>query len=671
MPRDFSAREERTSSRDVDEASRGVTEEMAALRAIVEGTAHSTGAEFFRTLVRHLARAVDAQYAFVAEFTSLDNDMQVRTIALWAKDRIADNLEWMLAGTPCEDVVRGALCHHPSGVRQTFPSDRLLIDLGIESYLGVPLVNPQGKILGHLAVFDERPMPEEPRKLLIFRIFAARAAAELSRLRLERELRESEQRFRDLYEEAPIAYVKEDHESRFISANRAALRILGIKPEEAPGLVGMSLVPKTPDAQRRAKEAFASIGRGAETSGVVLELRRKDNGEPVWIERWSKPEAGGKYSRTMFLDITERVLAEQEGARLAAQNLYLQEEIKSVHNFDEIIGQSTALLESLDQVKRVAKTDTSVLITGETGTGKELIARAIHSVSHRHDKPLIKLNCAALPSALVESELFGHEKGAFSGAISRRVGRFELAHGGTIFLDEIGEVPLDVQVKLLRVLQEREFERVGGTDSIKVDVRVIAATNRNLLKAIREGKFREDLYYRLNVFPIALPPLRDRKGDVPLLVQFLVARFAARVGAPIESVGKATMERLEQYSWPGNIRELENVLERAVILSNGPTLEIEPEVFAAATAERAAAADPLNPLVGEPDQLTASGGPESQPAETLESNERNHIQATLEKTGWVIDGPHGAAKILAMHPNTLRSRMKKLGIARAPRPGQP
>ena len=268
-----------------------------------------------------------------------------------------------------------------------------------------------------------------------------------------------------------------------------------------------------------------------ETRGVVVELRRKDDGKPVWIEIWAKPEPGGKYTRTMFLDVTDRVLMERERARLAAENVYLREEIKSVHNFEEIVGQSPALLDALEKVNRVAKTDATVLITGETGTGKELIARAIHSASHRRDKPLIKVNCAALPAGLVESELFGHEKGAFSGAISRRVGRFELANGGTIFLDEIGEVPLDVQVKLLRVLQEREFERVGGTNPIKVDVRVIAATNRDLAKSIREGKFREDLYYRLNVFPIALPPLRDRAGDVPLLVHFLVARFAARVGS--------------------------------------------------------------------------------------------------------------------------------------------
>jgi transcriptional regulator with GAF, ATPase, and Fis domain len=268
---------------------------------------------------------------------------------------------------------------------------------------------------------------------------------------------------------------------------------------------------------------------------------------------------------------------------------------------------------------------------------------------------------------LVESELFGHEKGAFSGAVSRRVGRFELAHGGTIFLDEIGEVPTDVQVKLLRVLQEREFERVGGTNPIKIDVRVIAATNRDLAKSIREGKFREDLYYRLNVFPIALPPLRDRAGDVPLLVHFLVARFAARVGVRIESVGKATLERLSRYPWPGNVRELENVLERAVILSNGPTLEIDPEVLASATAPRAASPGPPTPS-GPEKEGPAAAAP---PLESLESATRNHILAALEKSGWVIDGPRGAAKVLGLHPNTLRSRMKKLGIARPPQEGQP
>jgi PAS domain S-box-containing protein len=649
------------------DVSPGAVEELTALRAIVEGTARTIGEEFFQSLVRHLARAMDTTYAFVAEFTSPETT-KARTIAFWARDRIAENFEWTLAGTPCEEVVHGKLCHHPSGLRRSFPNDRSSAERGIESYLGVPLYDPEGKVLGHLAVFDDRPMPEEPRRLLTFHIFAARAAAELLHLRLERQLRESEERLRDLYEEAPIAYVKEDLESRFISANRAAQRILGLKPEEVVGTVGLLLVPNRPDAQRMAREQFAIQVRGAETRGVVVELQRKDDGKPVWIQIWAKPEPGGKYTRTMFLDVTDRVLMEQEKARLAAENIYLQEEIKSVHNFEEIIGQSQALLDALEKVNRVAKTAATVLIAGETGTGKELIARAIHSASPRRDKPLIKLNCAALPAGLVESELFGHEKGAFSGAISRRVGRFELANGGTIFLDEVGEVPLDAQVKLLRVLQEREFERVGGSHAIKVDVRVIAATNRDLLKSIREGKFREDLYYRLNVFPIPLPPLRDRVGDVPLLVNFLVGRFAARVGLRIDSVGKATMERLSHYSWPGNVRELENVLERAVILSNGPTLEIDPEVFASATAARAANAAPPTPSASESEESAAAGA--RAPLESLEANTRNHILTVLDRSGWVIDGARGAAKILDLHPNTLRSRMKKLGIVR-PYEGQP
>jgi len=345
----------------------------------------------------------------------------------------------------------------------------------------------------------------------------------------------------------------------------------------------------------------------------------------------------------MFVDITERVLMEQEKARLEAQNLYLREEIKAVHNFDEIVGQSAPLLGVLEKVRKVAPTDASVLITGETGTGKELFARAIHSASARAEKPLIKVNCAALPTGLVESELFGHEKGAFSGAIARRIGRFELAHGGTIFLDEIGDVPADVQVKLLRVLQEREFERVGGGTPIKADVRIIAATNRDLRKAVREGTFREDLYYRLNVFPLALPPLRERTGDVPLLVRFLVDKFASRTRRRIDAVGQETLARLTSYQWPGNVRELENVLERAVILSSDRTLEIDPEVFAGG----------------------AAGGTESAvPPIGLEALERNHILSILKQTNWVIEGDQGAAKLRDLHPNTLRSRLKKMGIRR-------
>ncbi len=344
-----------------------------------------------------------------------------------------------------------------------------------------------------------------------------------------------------------------------------------------------------------------------------------------------------------WVDVTDRVLAEAERARLAEQNLYLRQELKSVHNFEEIVGRSPALAAVLDKVRRVAPTDATVLIYGETGTGKELIARAIHSASQRADKPLIKLNCAALPAGLVESELFGHEKGAFTGAIARRTGRFELADGGTIFLDEIGELPADTQAKLLRVLQEHEFDPVGGTAPRTVDVRVIAATNRDLLKAVRERLFREDLYYRLSVFPIRIPPLRERSVDIPLLAMFLLEKYAGRIGRRFEGIAPDTLQRLATYPWPGNVRELENVLERAVILAAGPMLEVDPEILEHATSEADA---------------RASG--------SLEEIEKGHILKVLGQTRWVIEGPRGAADMLGLHPNTLRSRLKKLGLSRPP-----
>lgn len=620
-------------------------DETTALRILAEGTAQATGADFFRALVRNLAAVIDVRYAFVAEFT--DDRSRVRTLAYWKQDRIIDNIEYDLDGTPCQDVVRGGLCHHPQHVNKLFPLDLPLVQMGIESYLGVPLLDPDGNILGHLAVFDERPMPAQPRRLYLFEIFAARAAAELLRMRMERQIRESEQRFRDLFEEAPIAYVFEDTNTRFVHANRAAMNLLGLKPEEVAGTVGMSLVAPDQTVQARINDAFADIQRGKERGLPELELRRKDDGKPIWVQFWSRPEPDGKHTRTMIIDITDRVLAEREKARLHQENLYLQEEIKASSNFEEIIGRSTSLTAVLDQVRAVGPTEASVLIQGETGTGKELIARAIHSISRRRDKPLIKVNCAALPAGLVESELFGHEKGAFTGAISRRIGRFELADGGTIFLDEIGELPLEMQAKLLRVLQEREIDRIGGPKPVRVDVRVIAATNRDLAKMVAEKTFRDDLFYRLNVFPIQLPPLRQRTDDIPLLAFYYLTRFAARLGKAIKGIAPETLGRLTAYSWPGNIRELENIVERAVILCRGDQLEVAPAHLA-------------NPLAGggsAPSQVDGT-------AHSLEAIERSHILAVLAQTGWRIEGEQGAAQILDLPANTLRSRLKKLGIER-------
>jgi PAS domain S-box-containing protein len=630
------------SARDASLPGSSNDDEIAALRAIVEGTAASTGDEFFRSLVRHLAVAIDVRYAFVAEFRG---KTRVRTLAYLRDGQIIDNVEWDVRGTPCEDVVGGRLCHHPVNTWRLFPDDKPLERMKIESYLGVPLLDADKRVLGHLAVFDRKPMPEEARRLFIFRIFAARAAAELNRLRAEAMLRESEERYRDLYEEAPIAYIYEDLESRFVRANSAACKLLGIAPDQVTQTIGKTLLAPTPETRRRIEAALDAMRiHGNEFAGVELELRRKDDGRPIWVQWYSKPEPDGRHTRTMLIDITERVLMEQEKARLQQQNQYLQEEIKQSHNFDEIVGRSPQIAAVLENVRRVAPTDASVLVFGETGTGKELIARAIHSASTRAGKPLIKVNCAALPTGLVESELFGHERGAFSGAIARRVGKFEVAHGGTIFLDEIGEVPLEVQAKLLRVLQEREFDRIGGNTPIRADVRIIAATNRDLRRAVKEGTFREDLYYRLNVFPIQLPSLRERGDDIALLVQFLIGKFRARLGKGIEGVAPETMQRLMAYPWPGNVRELENVLERAAILARGPLIEIEAELLPAVAA-------PTKPSPAEP-------------IVSLSAAERDHILAALQQSNWRIDGPKGAARILDMHPNTLRSRLKKLGITR-------
>jgi formate hydrogenlyase transcriptional activator len=344
-------------------------------------------------------------------------------------------------------------------------------------------------------------------------------------------------------------------------------------------------------------------------------------------------------------------------ARLEKENVYLQEELRTEHNFEEIVGNSPALLKALHAVDQVATTDTTVLIYGETGTGKELVARAIHSRSVRNGRALVNVNCSAISAGLVESELFGHIKGAFTGALDRRIGRFELADGGTIFLDEIGELSLETQVKLLRVLQEHEFEPVGSSRSLRVDVRVIAATNRNLREAVQAGRFRSDLYYRLNVFPIELPPLRERRSDIPQLVAFCVSRFSKRLGKKIDGVSRESMENLVNYPWPGNIRELQNVIERAVVLSKDPTLRLDRDL----TPVAASAKGTEGPDTGAPERGKADlESPKL--LLTLDEVDRNHILAALQHTSGVVDGPKGAARILNLHPNTLRHRMDKLGI---------
>jgi formate hydrogenlyase transcriptional activator len=525
---------------------RDVTERHLAeetFRSIVIGTASATGNDFFPSLVRHLATALGVRYAFI---TDCDDQNRAKALAFWNGDQFGDKFEFDIADTPCMKVLHGETCHYKEGLQSLFPLDTGLADWGAESYLGVPMLDREGRVIGHIAILDDKPMDRDPRAIDLVKIFAARAAAELKRQRAEVELQSALQQ--------------------------------------------------------------------------VQSLQKK----------------------------------------LEAENVYLQEEIGKEHNFEEIVGNSRAIVEVLNRVETVAPTDSTVLITGETGCGKELIARAIHSHGSRKHRALVKLNCGAIPTGLVESELFGHMKGAFTGALERRTGRFELADGGTLFLDEVSELPLDTQVKLLRVLQEHEFEPLGSSRTIKVNVRVIAASNRDLEKAVQEGRFRADLYYRLNVLPIVLPPLRQRRSDIPLLTTFFVERFARQFGKQITGIAQDTMDLLSRYDWPGNIRELQNVVERAVVLSRGPVLKLGADLTPAASAAMASTDEVEDLSLDSLHSNDVTGDSLS-----LEQVERRHIQSVLQKTDWLIEGDRGAAKILDLHPNTLRSRMKKLGIERA------
>jgi formate hydrogenlyase transcriptional activator len=543
-------------------------------------------------------------------------------------------------------------------------------DFGLRFYAAAPLRTHDGFNLGTLCIIDRQPRDLAPSEAEILTKLAAlvmdqmelrlaaRKIAELEQVErtMSEELRQtnealgkSEERFRDLFEEAPIAYVYEGLDTRIIRANRAAMSILGIKPEGIAGTFGKSLVPDTPDAQSHFREALESIGRGIETSGVVLELRRKDDGKPVWIQWWSKPVLCGNYTRTMFVDITDRVLMEQEQARLQAHNNYLWEEISDKWNFNDLIGESPGLRKVMQQIQLVAPTGAPVLVTGESGTGKELVARAIHDHSPRKGRALIKVNCSAVPETLFESEFFGHVKGAFTGALKDKLGRFELADGGTLFLDEIAEVAVAMQTKLLRVLQEQELERVGDIRTRRVDVRIIAATSRDLKQEVDAGRFRQDLFYRLSVFPIEIPPLRERRADILPLAAHFAKQSARRLNRPVPRVTQATMSRLTSHDWPGNVRELQNAVERAVILSQGGPLQF----------------DWLEPAKTTPTVSVASADTTVVLThEQLKQRERENLTVALARTGGKVFGPAGAAALLGLKPTTLASRIKALGISR-------
>lgn len=622
-----------------------------ALLSILEGTALHIGEEFFRELVRNLAEVLQTKGAWVTEY--LPEQRRLRALAFWMVDDFVDEYEYEVNGTPCEHVIdEQQLFHVADNVIELFPGDPDLEPFEAVSYLGAPLLDLDGTILGHLAVQDTKPLPEEARNLTLFNIFADRAASELRRLRAEKKLREREEQLRRLVDSAMDAMIEIDLRLNITQVNTAASKLF--KCELAEKMLSKSF------------EQYLSADSFQKLKNLMEGLQKRPEGKRyLWIPGGLKAknqegelfqteatcscyeQNGNIYFNLVLRNITDRMEAEKRIDSLSAETEYLREEIRQIHNFDEIIGQSDAILQVLDDIRKVAGTDATVLISGKTGTGKELVARAIHVRSQRSEKPLIKVNCAAIPATLIESEFFGHEKGAFTGATESRKGRFALADGGTIFLDEVGELPIRLQPKLLRVLQEGEFEAVGSARTQQVDIRVITATNRNLQEMIQSGDFREDLYYRLNVFPISIPPLRERGNDVLLLAQAFVDRFSQKTGRSMNPLTQADILRLKSYDWPGNIRELQNIIERAVITSRDGALNLT----ALLPAYPGGAPKP-----GLPDRVLT--------AEELEQKERQNMMRALEETGWKVAGRNGAAELMGVPPSTFSSRMKALGINR-------
>lgn len=621
---------------------------------IVEGTASATGEEFFRALVQNLAKAMGVYGAFLTEF--YPEHQTARTLAFWTEDRWIEDYEYPIAGTPCEIVFNsGEFLHIEDRVAELFPADLDFKDLGIASYMGEPFRGVDGRVIGHLSVIDTKPLPEESKCTALFQIFAARAAAERKRLDAEGVIRQREEKLARVFEGTMDAIIELDHERKITQFNSAASEMFGCKAGYALGADFTDLI--APDSQA----AFSAL---SEQLSAGLQGRRA-----AWIREGFHARRGdgthfpaeaslscSRSERDLFFtvvlrNVEDRIRIAAKIRALSEESEQLRAEVESFRRPGEIIGESPALRKVFQAIDQVAAADTTVLLTGETGTGKEVIARAIHAASRRADKPLIRVNCAAMPANLIESEFFGHEKGAFTGASTRREGRFSLADGGTIFLDEIGELPIELQPKLLRVLQEGEFEPVGSSHSRKVDVRVVAATNRDLKKEIAENRFREDLFYRLSVFPIHIPPLRERGKDVVLLAEAFGCRLASEMGKSFSGLSDRCRDLLASYPWPGNVRELQNVIERALL-----------SLSASGHLDLATALPPSGPRV-------AVRCPDSEPPADailrdadLKLLERNNMIRALEKCEWRISGEDGAAALIGIKPSTMTSRMKAFSI---------
>ena len=558
-----------------------------------------------------------------------------------------DEYTYLVTNTPCEPVLESHdICHIPKNVIELYPKDPDLKPLGAVSYMGISLRDTDDSVIGHLALLDNKAMPEIPEVFAIFKIFASRAAAELRREIAQRKITESESKLNRLVNGTSDAILEFNSDFEITQGNASFIKMFGYKKESLKEIFSPSSFFKLKSLLPQ--HTILSDKHGSlQISEPLICINASDESFPTSINLSCYMHEESLYYMLYIRDIKEQVSDKNRIKALNTETIMLKEQVAS-NQFSYIIGESESIRKCIKLVNQVAPTDANVLIQGETGTGKELFAKAVHDASNRKDSNMVTLNCAALPAELIESELFGHVKGAFTGAFNTREGRFSLADESTIFLDEIAELPLLLQAKLLRVIQEGTFEPLGSSETKKVDVRIIAATHRNLKTLVEEGKFREDLFYRLNVFPILIPPLRERSVDIGLLANAFFEKFSKSRALSVQPFSKTDLIKLQIHSWPGNVRELQNVVERSIITNNNGKPNLDGIRFSNAPKKDEDKLEKNTVLT----------------FEEMKNYEKENIIRALNITNWRISGKDGAAELLKIPRTTLTSKINKFKIKR-------
>jgi PAS domain S-box-containing protein len=627
--------------------------DTGVLEIILKETQARIGQDYFRAISRNLAESLDCWGCWVTEYFPESRHMVA--LAFWAEGGYIEHYEYDVDGTVCAPAVDEARLYHVGdNLIDMFPESDLIVSKRAVSYIGSPILDTRGKVIGLVGVMDTKPLTDKV-KISIFELFVERATAELNRLRMQNEIEVREEQFRLLVHSALDGILLLDRNLEIVRANESAARIFGGDRE---AMTGESLLRLLTESTRDRIGALAATLRKDPSTRKSLFLQ-----DDLCAHRFDRSEFRFEGSISLFpiretphfcliiRDLNDAIESAERIRALTRETQALRESVRDLAGEIRIIGDCTPMRNLVSHIDRVARTHSSVLIRGETGSGKELVARAIHEKSSRCHHQLVCVNCAALPENLIESELFGHAKGAFTGAEADRNGRFSQADGGTLFLDEIGELPLGAQAKLLRVLQAGEFERLGSSQTFSADVRVIAATHRNLTEMVESGSFREDLFFRLNVFPLNVPPLRERGEDIIQLANATLAKLSKRMGRRIEPLDSDSTELLMRYDWPGNVRQLQNTLERALILSDGDRLDLA-KVMPVSTRTRSkstGAQIPSNDTVFTVEELRAM--------------EKANIERALRASDGRVSGEQGAAQLLGLKPTTLTSRIKKFGLS--------